>query len=76
MAFTCRQRPLQAQAGQAVPGGREGARIETVINKPWGLNILARIEHLPESVDEPATSTTICSLLNVRARLCHRLCTL
>ena len=25
-------------------------RIETVINKPWDLNILARIEHLPELV--------------------------
>jgi hypothetical protein len=27
-------------------------RTETVINKPWDLNILARIEHLPELVDK------------------------
>src|SRR6202022_4603332 len=27
-------------------------RTETVVNKPWDLNILARIEHLPELVDK------------------------
>jgi hypothetical protein len=30
---------------------RRALCIETVIDKPWGLNILARIEHLPELVD-------------------------
>ena len=36
-------------------------RIETVINKPADLGILARIEHLPELVERgPTRSTTVC----------------
>ena len=36
-------------------------RIETVINKPTDIGILARLEHLPELVEQgPRRSTTVC----------------
>jgi hypothetical protein len=76
MAFTCRQRPPQVQAGQAVPEGREGASHRDRHQQAVGSQHPGSHRAPAESVDEPATSTPICSLLNVLARLCHRLCTL
>jgi hypothetical protein len=35
-------------------------RIETVINKPADLAVLARLEHLPELVAKPGPSTAVC----------------
>jgi hypothetical protein len=49
---------------------REGRalRIETVVNKPADLDVLARIEHLPELVTKAAPSTTGYLESNVPAR--------
>ena len=52
-------------------------RIETVINKPGDLDVLARLQHLPELVSQsppgqpPAAYDRAC-----RSELCHRLCAL
>ena len=52
-------------------------RIETVINKPSDIGVLARLEHLPELVDKaragqrPSAYDRTC-----RSGLCHRLCAL
>ena len=35
-------------------------RIETVINKPSDIGVLARLEHLPELVAKPARATSVC----------------
>ena len=52
-------------------------RIEAVINKPWDLGVLARLEHLPELVakaraDQPAAAYHRAC----RPGLCHRHCAL
>ena len=39
---------------------RSALRIETVINKPADIGVLARLEHLPDSSAKPARSTTVC----------------
>ena len=52
-------------------------RIETVINKPSDIGVLARLEHLPELVAKARArqrSSAICG--TCRSGLCHRLCAL
>jgi hypothetical protein len=57
MDFTYRH----SRVKQYLKEGR-ALRIETVVNKPWGLRILSRIEHLPERWPRPDRSTTGCCL--------------
>jgi len=42
------------------PEGGPTLRIETVVNKPSDIGVLARLKHLPELVAKAARSTTAC----------------
>ena len=52
-------------------------RIETVINKPSDIGVLARLEHLPELVAKArAVNASSAYHRTCRSGLCHRLCAL
>ena len=68
--------PLQAQPGQAVPEGREGAANRDRHQQAVRPGSCARLDHLPELVAKGAGQPSSANDRACRSGLCHRLCAL